>query len=372
MKKIMLALVWAASTSVLGCDDSIPVQADGGTNGDTDASAPDYSSGTALEVDVDATGKTYVRLDPPSIVGADRAASSDWDLAFTGYDVYTNSGPSGPGSGAAFGPLDGATFLLNEAPSGLPFLSPDKTGGAFLGWYFYDGNTHYLWSRLHTFGVKDGERLWKVQVVTYYGERNGGPVSALYKVRYAELTDTGAGAVQTILLDGTAGGTSAPATAQSSCIDLGSGAEVKLTVAEAAASSAWHLCARRDTISVNGGISGPRGAESADLDQAKLATETLEEVKVRTEASETAAFEAVTKASFASSQFLPDGIVSAFRDLWVDRTSAPPVQGTGAWLVRSARNADQYLVAFPKFDGATTLTPTKITVRIKKVGGSAQ
>ena len=371
MKKIMLALVWAASTSVLGCDDSIPApQADGGAS--TDASAPDFSSGTALDVEVDATAKTYVRLDPPSIVAADRAASSDWDLAFTGYNVYTNSGPSGPGAGAAFGPLDASTFLLDEAPTGLPFLAADKTGGAFLGWYFYDGNTHYLWSRLHTFGVKDGERLWKVQVVTYYGERNGGPVSALYKVRYAELTDAGVGPVQSLLLDGTAGGTSAPPTAKSGCVDLGTGEQSSLTITEAAASSAWHLCARRDTISVNGGVSGPRGAESADLDESKLATETLDEVKKRTEASETAIFEAVTKASFASSKFLPDGIVSAFRNLWVDRASAPPTRGTGAWLVRSARNDDQYLVAFPSFEGATALTPTKITVRIKKVGGSAQ
>lgn len=375
MNKIMLGTCWALAFVAFGCDDSIPVKddADAGPGGGTqDAAPPDFSSSIALDIDVAADTKTYVRLDRASVVDAAGSASIDWDLAFVGYDIFTNSGPSGPGASAAFGPLDAAMFLLDEEPTGLPFLAQDRTGGAFLGWYFYDGSTHYLWSRFHTFGVKDAERMWKVQVISYYGERNGGPVSALYKIRYAELTDAGAGPTQAITLDGTAGGASAPATAPSGCVDLGSGELVSLTPAEAAASSAWHLCARRDSISVNGGISGPRGAESADLQLDKLATETVEDVKKRSETSETAAFDAVTKASFASAQFAPDGVVSAFRDLWVDRSSAPPTRGTGAWLVKSARSEQKYLVAFPEFRGSTAATPGSITVRIKKVGGSVE
>lgn len=379
MRSVVCVLGFAGLVGLGACDDSIPVQDDadgggagsssgGGANG-ADAAPPDFSSGVSLDIDVAADRKTFVRLDQPAVVAADRATSTDWDLAFIGYNVYTNSGPSGPGASSAFGPLDAATFLLDDAPTGLPFMAQDKTGGAFIGWYFYDGTTHYLWSRFHTFGVKDGNRLWKVQIVTYYGERNGGPVSALYKVRYAELTGGTTGPTQAITLDGTAGGTTPTATDKSGCVDLGTGAASSLTPAEAAASSAWHLCARRDVIAVNGGVSGPRGATSTDLDVGKIPTETLEQVKVRTEASETATFDAIVEASFASSTFLPDGVVSAFRDLWLDKSATPPARGTGAWLVKSARNEDLFLVAFPEFTGSTAATPTKIKLSIKNVSG---
>lgn len=355
----------AALTILPACEETggRPDATDAGTDPDA---AVDFSSGTQLQVDVVRDQKTYVNLGSASVVGGD---GTGWDLAFVGYDVFTNSGPSGPGGAAAFGPLPAPSFLLDEAPV-VPFMSPDKTGGAFLGWYFYDGSTHYLWSRLHTFGVKDGDRLWKVQVLTYYGERNGGPVSALYNLRYAELNEAGAGPTRSIQLDGTAGGAAAPPGAAGGCLDLDTGTVTQLTPTEAVASSAWHLCARRDTISVNGGVSGPRGVTSADLEGDKIAVETLADVKARTAESQAAAFDGATRASFAPLTFLPDGIVSAFRDLWVDRTAAPPARGTGAWLVQSASSAQQYLVAFPEFQGATAETPTKITVSIKKVGGT--
>lgn len=356
-------------TALLACDEtSAGSRADAGPAGD--GGPADFSSGTELTVDVSADGKSYVRLEDPSVLGAEAAATADWDLALSGYNVFTNSGPSGPGQAAAFGPLDTAVFLSDQAPQ-TPFLTQDKTGGAFVGWYYYDGDSHYLYGRYHTFGVKDGARLWKVQIITYYGERNGGPVSALYKIRYAELGQS-PGATQTILLDGTAGGANAPASAPSGCVDLGSGELIQLTPTEAAQSSAWHLCARRDAIAVNGGISGPRGVTSTDLDSAKSPTESLSDLKTRTEASTQAAFDAITAESFTNAQFVVDGPVSAFRDLWIDRANSPPTSGYGAWVVRSAKSAQLYLVAFPEFTGATANTPSQVTLSIKKVSGTTQ
>ncbi len=353
---------FAALLLASGCDEPPTGRPDPAT--EIDSGAADYTSGSSLDIDVSSDAKTFVSLAGPSVVSGD---GTSWDLAFSGYDVFTNSGPSGPGAGAAFGPLDAAAFLVDGVPS-VPFMAQDKTGGAFVGWYYYDGSSHYLWSRYHTFGVKDGERLWKMQLLSYYSERNGGPVAALYNIRYAELTDAGAGPTHSIRLDGTAGGTTPPPDATNGCIDLASGALSQLTSEAAHVSNDWHLCARRDTLSVNGGVSGPRNVTSADLDVAKTAGELLGDVRSLTESSTTAAFEAVTRASFVGATFVPDGIVSAFRDLWVDRSGAPPTRGNGAWLVQGGVSEQKYLVAFPELHGATEATPTRITLSIKKVG----
>lgn len=351
-----------------GCDES--TAKDPNADAGTDGGVVDFSSGTELSVPVAADARTYVRLEEPALVDAETGTSKDWDLAFVGYNVYTNSGPSGPGQAAAFGPLDTVTFMLDEAPQ-APFMAQDKTGGAFLGWYFYDGGTHYLYSRFHTFGVRDGEKLWKVQLLTFYGERNGGPVSALYKLRYAQLSPT-PGPTQTITLDGVAGGSSAPPNEPSGCIDLETGVQVLHTPVEASTVNDWHICARRDVVSVNGGVSGPRGATSADLDAAKSTSETLGELKGLTEQSTQAAFEAVTAESFRNVQFLVDGPVSAFRDLWIDKTSAPPIAGYGAWVVKSAKSEQLYLIAFPEFVDSTATSPTQVQLFVKKISGSTK
>ncbi|MBC7017941.1 hypothetical protein, partial [Salmonella enterica] len=93
-----------------------------------------------------------------------------------------------------------------------------------------------------------------------YGVRDGAPTSALYRVRWAEVTAAGSGPVNELAdLDGTAGGPQGKPDAKSECLDLGTSARTMLTTAEARASSAWHLCFRRQDISVNGEVGGPRG-----------------------------------------------------------------------------------------------------------------
>src|SRR5262249_35710635 len=147
------------------------------------------------------------------------------------------------------------------APTDVPLFS-DKAGGAFIRWYFYSGAPdHALFSRFHVFGVKDGDKLYRVQVLGYYGKRDNAPVPALYKIRYAEV---GQPAKEAADLDGTAGGPNGSPDAPTECIDLGTGARTMLTAADARASQAWHLCFRRQDISVNGEVGGPRNVGAID------------------------------------------------------------------------------------------------------------
>mgnify|MGYP005854038481 CR=1 FL=1 len=356
-----------------GCSDAAAPRVDGRTASPAGTSSADpstFDSGTELRVEVPESGRAYVKLDPPSAVTpADPATSVDWDLAFEGFDVFTNGGASGSGRAAAFGPLDAIAFVDDVAPA-VPFLFPDRAGGAFLDWYDYEGApSHALWSRYHVFGVKDGDRLWKVQLLTYYGERDGAPVAGLYRLRYAELTAQGSGpTVEPPALDGSAGGPQAPESTPSECLDLATGARTMLTPAEARASVAWHLCFRRQTVSVNGEIGGPRGVGAVDLDADRTATETIEEVKARTPESELARFDAVTAASFEGRTFRGDRVVRAFGDAWIDRQKTPLEPARAERLVVDAAGK-RHLVGFVRFESPTPRSVGAVVMRIKPTRG---
>jgi hypothetical protein len=341
------------------------------TNKDAGPTPDGGEQGKEISVPVPDEGRVFVKLDPPAIATppGGGATSTDWDLAFEGFDVYTNSGPSGPGSGGAFGPLDAPVFLAGEAPQ-VPFLQRDATGGAFLDWSLYDGSTHALFSRYHVYGVRDGDKLWKVQILGYYGQAEGAPLSALYQLRYAEVSSGSVGATQTLMnVDGTAGGLSAPATAKSGCVDLGAGTQVALTPVEANGSSAWHLCFRRDKISVNGGLGGPRGVTAVDLDAGETAAETLEQIEAKTATSEAPRFDAVTydKLTDPKLAYHGDRIVSAFSDQWIDPAKRPLAPALAAWLVAAADGKAHHVLAFDSFTSSTDRSPGTVTLRVKAV-----
>jgi hypothetical protein len=174
--------------------------------------APPPETVSDLRVELPVSGRVHVKLAPPGVVSpADPARSDEWDIAFEGRSIFTNSGASGAGKAGAFGPLDASAFAGDTAPP-VPFLDADKPAGGFRDWYAYEGATaHAIWSRYHVYGVKSGDRLWKLQIVSYYGERDGAPVSALYRLRYAA---PGGEACEVKDLDGTQG---------TSCPDLASG-----------------------------------------------------------------------------------------------------------------------------------------------------
>jgi hypothetical protein len=327
-----------------------------------------------LEVSVPASGRAYVNLAEAAVVAPGDAPKSSlaWDLAFEGYDLFTNSGVSGEGKGGAFGPLDLGTLLSSSAPA-VPFVAADKAGGAFLGWYAYDSSQHVLYSRFHVYGVKEGDRLWKVQLLTYYGVANGAPTSALYQLRYAELT-TGVTATHLLSVDGTAGGLGGTASSPGGCLDLATGTVAMLPVAEAQASSAWHLCFRRDALSVNGEAGGPRGIGAVDLAGSQATSELLVDVAARTANSEQALFDGVNSSSFAGATFRGDHVVSMFETGgWLDRSSsassAAGVPSKQAWLVVDASGQHKFLVYFSDFHNATTSGPGTVVLHIKPVNG---
>jgi hypothetical protein len=362
----IVAAAWIAS-GLHGCSNALgPSRYSDAGSGATGEAGAEFTAGEELRIPVPDGQRVYVKLASPPAIVTPAAPTTDkvWDLAFEGLEVYTNSGPSGSGGASAFGPLDPIVFLADVAPE-TPFLSADRTGGAFLRWYAYDGGaSHTLYSRYHVFGVKDGDTIYRVQILTYYGQRDGTLVSALYKIRYGVVGQPGKEATD---LDATAGGTKALPDAPIECIDLGTDKRMMLTPAAARTSRDWHLCFRREAIFVNGESGGPRNVGAIDLDAASTATEQVSDVAKKTAESEAARFDAVNAASFANQTFRGDRIVSAFTGLWLDRAATPPAPADSAWRVIGADGKTNYLVGFARFEGATATSPGTIVMRSKVV-----
>ncbi|MFT3774938.1 MAG: HmuY family protein [Minicystis sp.] len=369
MKRLLIGLLLLAAacseTSGTTPDQNGGAGGTGGTGGSGIGNV-----GTALSVPVAAGKRTFVSLRTPAVVTpADGATSTDWDLAFEGLDIYTNSGPSGPGEGGAFGPHPAEAFLADVAPEG-PFVTADETGGAFVDWYAYDGATHTLWNRYHVYGIEREERAWKVQVLGYYADVEGAPVSAMYTVRYAEVFAGSVGeTVELKGIDGTAGGPSSPADVPSECLDLATGQRTMLTPEAARASNAWDLCFRRAAISVNGELGGPRGVRAADLDGALTAGEELTALQAKTADTEAPHFAAVGSKELNNPALVyrGDRVVSAFSDHWLAPDTSPPAPAPATWLVVGADGASRFLVTFDGFEGATSEAPGTVKLRVKAV-----
>lgn len=376
-----LAGLIVAAVLLAACD-GIPEETDGtGSTGTLDGTGPGATSttagtgggeptftGTPIDVPVPVTGRVFLDLDTVALVDE----ASAWDLAFEGYDVFTNSGPSGPGSGGAFGPNDVVSFLTGEIPA-VPFLFEDRAGGAFVDWYDYDGTTHQLYARFHLHGIQSGGTFYKLQVLGYYGEIEGAPVSAVYQLRYAPVTEGGSGTTVVLEgIDGTAGGPSPGADDPSACVVLATQEIRMLTPAQAATDPAWDLCFRRDAIMVNGGEGGPGQTTAVDFDAPATETETLDQVKARTAATQLAAFDAADWAFLHQDgfEYRGDGVVSAFTGQWRDTTD-PMKPAHAGWIVRAADGATPFFVTFESFTGATASGPGTVRAYVSRpTGGS--
>ena len=354
MKHGTFPLGLALGLALAGCDD-------GGYVEDPYTAPAAEGPGASLRVPV--AGRVHVDLEKGAVVSGEEP----WDLAAEGYQLFTSSGPSGPGQGSAFGPFTAEEFAENVQ---VPLTFPDRSGGAFLDWYAYEGApAHVLWSRYHVHVVRDGARLWKVQILGYYGEIDGAPVAAVYRLRYAELTASGAGpTVEVAGVDATAGGAAVPPSAPSTCLDLATGNRLALTPEQALGSQDWHLCFRRQNVSVNGGQSGPRGVEAADLQASEILRETLPVVKARTPASEAARWEEATHAQALRASFAADGVVSAFGGAWVDRSATPPVPTPTSWVVLGSDGVRRYRLRVDGFEGASASGPGVLLLRVRKDG----
>jgi hypothetical protein len=358
----------------IGCASS-KVDDPHGSGGGSDAGQA--GSGTiqpgegVVELSIAPDRLTFVELSAPTAVEVsdDGGASLAWDLALRGRDVFTNGGISGPGNGAAFGPLSPPTFLSDTAPD-VPILLKDRAGGALVDWYDYGGDQHQLFSRYHVYGLRDGDRYFKVQVLSYYGERLGEPVSALYRVRYAEVLADAVGETrETAGIDATAGNDSADDSQLSACLNLDTERVSELTPAQASDSDDWHLCFRREAIAVNGGLSGPRGVEAVDLQGDQTAHETPEQVQARTEDSELPAFDEVDYATLSADglSWAADGVVTAFARRWLEAGSDPLALSDTVWLVLAADGASKYLMKFESLRGDLGNDTATVSVRAKAV-----
>jgi hypothetical protein len=360
-------VLFACSTHELAGAPGPALGGDSGANLSEAGADAGFNSGEEVRVTVPATGRAFVKLASPStaVTPGDPTTDKTWDMAFGGVDAFTNSGPSGPGHAAAFGPLEGVVFLGDTVPD-VPFVNSDVTGGAFANWFAYDQNAHVIYSRFHVFGIKDGDKTYKVQVLDYYEHPDAGdPIGAKYRIRYAEL---GQPDKELADIDGTAGGVNGgTADAPSACLDLGTGQTTMLSEAQARTSSAWHLCFRRTNISVNGDAGGPRNVGAVDLDAAQTAGEKLSDITQKTPASELAQFDAVTSASFTNQTFRGDHVVSEFTGQWTDGSSGVLTPLQVAWLVVGADGSATYLVGFERFEGATATSLGTVVMRAKAV-----
>lgn len=348
-----------------------PACSDGTGGGSSTGDPGTTNDGALLEVDVPATGRVFLRLATPEIVvpEGDGSASTDWDLALSGYDVFTNSGLSGPGDGGAL-PIGLEDYRAGELPS-TPFLLTDDSGGAFSRWYAYDGEEHVAFSRYHVHAIEHEGRYWKLQISSFYGEVDGAPVTALYQLRYAEVLPDGSGPTVDIQdLDATAGGIDALETEPSACLDLAGNRQLMLTPEEARASTDWNVCFRRTLVSVNGELGGPGTTRAADLQAAASASEELAEVEARTAASEQARFDAADHATLSDPAvpYRGDHIATAFTGRWLDPGATPPAPAKdAAWLVQGADGVSRFVIVIERFDGATGASPGRVRMRVKQV-----
>jgi hypothetical protein len=348
--------------SSLGCSSSTI---------DPEGSQNDTPPGV-VELEVGPDSRTFVELAGPSVVEAEGsgAESIAWDIALQGHDVFTNGGVSGPGNGSAFGPLSAPTFLSDTAPD-TPILLRDRAGGALLDWYDYAGESHKLYSRYHVYGIRDGQRLYKLQILGYYADKLGTPIDANYHIRYAEVSSDGSSGETRELerIDATAGGTKVDESQPSTCVELESGDTSLLTPDEAAVSDAWQLCFRRDTIAVNGGLSGPRGVEAVDLQAAQTAEETEDEVQARTAESELPSFDRTDYQTLDDPAlgWRPDGVVTAFGERWLEPGSNPLAASDSVWFVIAADGIGRHLLKLEDLSGDPAIARATLRLRAKSV-----
>ncbi len=134
---------------------------------------------------IDATNKmsqVYVDLDEGREMKPDEAFATDgWDLAFKRFDIFANSGASGPTGTVEVAVLKGVDYAtLTRAPAtGFSVDTPDRLFNAVEGgWYFYDLGVHRLVTRSELiYAVKTSTGAYvKLRMLDYY-DANGTPAS---------------------------------------------------------------------------------------------------------------------------------------------------------------------------------------------------
>lgn len=178
------AIVTCLLTSACANDLRVDYPFDGETTtGPLVVATPLENGGTQLRID--ATNKmslVYVDLDEGREMKPDEAfASNGWELSLRRYDIFVNSGASGPTGNVELVVLKDADYdALSQAPTSG--FVPDTADRLFNtvegGWYFYDLGVHRLLTRTELFYVlrTSTGRYVKLRMLSYY-DQAGTPAS---------------------------------------------------------------------------------------------------------------------------------------------------------------------------------------------------
>ena len=149
--------------------------------------------GDVTRLAIDATNKAsqvYVDLDEARELKPDEAFdTNEWDLAFKRFDIFMNSGASGPTGNVEGLVLDGADWSsLTTAPSdGYSIDTADRIfNTVYEGWYRYDIGVHKLFVRdnlIYVVRTTKGAYV-KLRLLSYY-DAAGTP--AVMSLEYAKL-----------------------------------------------------------------------------------------------------------------------------------------------------------------------------------------
>jgi hypothetical protein len=142
-----------------------------------------------------------------------------------------------------------------------------------------------------------------------------------------------------------------------------------LTLEQAAQRDDWHLCFRRDAISVNNEPTGPGDVVAVDLDADSTSSETAESLSTLTADSLLPRFDAVsyTALSDPALEYVQDGIVSAFGTRWFERDGKRIVPLEASWFVRSGDARHYYLVLFTSIESLPDGEGYRVEMRVREV-----
>lgn len=157
------------------------------------AHSHDLSGATSSAAITVESGTGYFDFSSGSVVTpADPTTSTDWDLAFSMYNVMQNCSPIGPGACAAFYAyteltdptnIDGFTAQPSIAP-----MFPDGPSSVFTNWYTYTGAPlHRLYSKNYVYLVKTGGKVYKMKIESYYANIGGVLTSGWYTFIWKQL-----------------------------------------------------------------------------------------------------------------------------------------------------------------------------------------
>ena len=157
-------------------------------------SSPSFTGAPDTLTFTDSTGNpVYVDFSAGAVTTpSDPMNSNDWDLEFTNYDVHQNNTIFGHGTAGTYevwrAQTDPTNF--NETPSAPvepQAYFPDQLGSIMTNWYDYDGNTHILTSKNHVYVIRHAGHHYKLQLMSYYKDIGGTPVSGYYTFRWLPL-----------------------------------------------------------------------------------------------------------------------------------------------------------------------------------------